>query len=138
MPFIELAAAALLAQAAAAPPTVREGGPPIRVEAPEASWDVATGQAMLRGGVLLRRGTASLRAEQARWLREITQRPDLRDAPYRVVFCHIPLRWKDESPQDYAASGFDRHSGRSRAAWHDTLVAWKAQVILSGHTHRYL
>lgn len=78
----------------------------------------------------------ALRAEQAAWLAETIRRPDLRDAPYRVVFCHIPLRWTDESPQDYANRGYDRHSGRSRAAWHDSLVAWKAQIILSGHTHQ--
>lgn len=78
----------------------------------------------------------ALRAEQARWLAETIRRPELRDAPYRLVFCHIPLRWRDESPQDYAATGFDRHSGRSRAAWHNALVEWKTQVILSGHTHQ--
>jgi len=78
----------------------------------------------------------ALREEQARWLAEVIQRPDFRDAPYRVVFCHIPLRWRDERPQDYAGTGFDRHSGRSRAAWHNSLVAWRAQVILSGHTHQ--
>jgi predicted phosphodiesterase len=78
----------------------------------------------------------ALRAEQAHWLAATIRRPELSDAPYRLVFCHIPLRWKDESSQDYAKSGFDRHSGRSRAAWHDSLVQWKAQVILSGHTHQ--
>lgn len=77
-----------------------------------------------------------LRREQAAWLAETIRRPGIADAPYRVVFCHIPLRWTDESPQDYANQGFDRHSGRSRAAWHDSLVAWKTQVIISGHTHR--
>lgn len=78
----------------------------------------------------------ALRAEQTRWLTEVIRRPELRDAPYRLVFCHIPLRWLDESRQDYATGGFDRHSGRSRAAWHDALVSWKAQAILSGHTHQ--
>ena len=77
-----------------------------------------------------------LRAEQARWLAQIIRRPEFRDAPYRLVFCHIPLRWRDERVQDYAKDGFDRHSGRSRAVWHESLVAWKAQVILSGHTHQ--
>ncbi|MBL9210439.1 MAG: metallophosphoesterase [Opitutaceae bacterium] len=77
-----------------------------------------------------------LRREQATWLTDTLRRPELRDAPYRVVFCHIPLRWVDEGPQDYAKGGFDRHSGRSRAAWHDALVAWKTQLIISGHTHR--
>lgn len=78
----------------------------------------------------------ALRAEQARWLATIIEQPEFRDAPYRLVFCHIPLRWRDESPQDYDKSGFDRHSGRSRAAWNKQLVGWKAQVILSGHTHQ--
>jgi hypothetical protein len=78
----------------------------------------------------------ALRREQAEWLAGIIREPGFRDAPYRVVFCHIPLRWLDESPQDYDATGFDRHSGRSREAWHDALVTWKAQVIVSGHTHR--
>ncbi len=79
----------------------------------------------------------ALRAEQARWLAETIRQPELRDAPYRVVFCHIPLRWTDESPQDYAAKGYDRHSGRSRAAWHDSLTAWHAQAIISGHNHTH-
>ena len=77
-----------------------------------------------------------LRQEQAAWLAETVRNPEFATAPYRVVICHIPLRGVDESPQDYDKGGFDRHSGRSRAAWHDSLVAWGAQVVLSGHTHR--
>ena len=77
----------------------------------------------------------ALRREQAEWLSEVIRRPDLASAPYRVVFCHIPLRWRDESVQDYSKTGFDRHSGRSRAAWHDALVRWKTQIVISGHTH---
>jgi len=79
----------------------------------------------------------ALRQEQAAWLAEVIRQPGFRDAPYRLVFCHIPLRWLDERPQDYAGTGFDRHSGRSRAAWHDALVAWRTQVVISGHTHRH-
>lgn len=78
----------------------------------------------------------ALRAEQARWLAEVIRRPEFRNAPYRVVFCHIPLRWKEEKRPDYANGGFDYFSGRSRDAWHGSLVAWKAQIILSGHTHQ--
>ncbi|MFF2271615.1 metallophosphoesterase family protein [Agromyces sp. NPDC058136] len=76
-----------------------------------------------------------LRAEQAEWLREATARPEIRDAPYRVVFCHIPLRWIDESPVDYDDEGYDWFSRMSRDAWHDALVAWGAQIVVSGHTH---
>ncbi len=76
-----------------------------------------------------------LRAEQAEWLREVTARPGFRDAPYRVVFCHIPLRWTEESSVDYDAGEYDQFSRRSRDAWHDALVAWGAQIVVSGHTH---
>src|SRR5690606_22921815 len=79
----------------------------------------------------------ALRREQAAWLADVIRQPMFRDAPYRVVFCHIPLRWIDESPQDYDQKGFDRHSGRSRDAWHGSLVSWNTQLIVSGHTHRH-
>ncbi len=76
-----------------------------------------------------------LRAEQAEWLRGATARPAIRDAPYKVVFCHIPLRWIDETPADYDAEGYDWFSRMSRDAWHDALVVWGAQIVVSGHTH---
>lgn len=74
--------------------------------------------------------------EQARWLDKIIQHPALRDAPYRVVFCHIPLRWTDEKQPDYDNKEWDHVSLRGRAAWHDALVRWGAQVVISGHNHR--
>jgi hypothetical protein len=77
----------------------------------------------------------ALRAEQAEWLRGVIRQPEFRDAPYRIVFCHIPLRWRDEKLPDYSKGGFDHFSERSRTAWHKSLVAWKTQLIVSGHTH---
>jgi len=76
-----------------------------------------------------------LRREQAAWLRDhVLKTPELRDAPYRVVFCHIPLRWKDE---DETGREYDNFSRRSRTLWHDALVEWGAQVVISGHTHEH-
>ncbi|MFO1498160.1 MAG: metallophosphoesterase, partial [Verrucomicrobiota bacterium] len=77
----------------------------------------------------------SLRQEQAAWLAETIARPEISGAAYRIVFCHIPLRWLDETPPDYAKAGFDHYSRRSREAWHHALVRWQAQVVISGHTH---
>lgn len=77
-----------------------------------------------------------LRREQAAWLRDhVLRTPELRYAPYRVVFCHIPLRWKDES--EAFNREYDFFSKRSRDLWHDALVQWGAQVIVSGHTHEH-
>jgi LPS-assembly protein len=65
VPLVEIVAAALLAQAAAAPGSPGTGEkPPIHVEAPEATWDAASGTATLRGGFLLTRGTLRLRAPE--------------------------------------------------------------------------
>lgn len=77
-----------------------------------------------------------LRREQAGWLEKIIAAPGFADAPYRVVFCHIPLRWKTEKSQvDYAHGEYDNFARSSRDAWHSALVKWKAQVVISGHTH---
>ncbi|QIF00252.1 metallophosphoesterase family protein [Roseimicrobium sp. ORNL1] len=76
-----------------------------------------------------------LRKEQVAWLRShVLTTPELRDAPYRVVFCHIPLRWLNESEE---GRSYDAFSRRSRDLWHDALVEWKAQVVVSGHTHEH-
>ncbi len=77
----------------------------------------------------------ALRAEQARWLDDVLQTPEMATAPFRLVFCHIPLRWKVETPPDYDKVGYDDFSLRSRNAWHAALVRWKAQAVISGHTH---
>lgn len=77
-----------------------------------------------------------LRAQQAEWMKKVIEQPEFRNAPYRVVFCHIPLRWTQEKPKDYAGGGYDDYSGFSRDAWHDVLVQWKTQIVISGHTHR--
>lgn len=83
---------------------------------------------------------APLIAEQARWLTREIEQPHLKSAPYRLVFCHIPLRWKDESTPTYdlAGKGYDRWSRRGREAWHAALVKWGAQMVISGHTHSWL
>jgi 3',5'-cyclic AMP phosphodiesterase CpdA len=78
-----------------------------------------------------------LREEQAAWLERTIARPEMASAPYRVVFCHIPLRWLEEPEHvDYAGTGFDHYARSSRDLWHDSLVEWGAQVVVSGHTHR--
>ncbi|MES2995697.1 MAG: metallophosphoesterase [Verrucomicrobiota bacterium] len=76
-----------------------------------------------------------LRKEQAEWLEQIIQRPDIKNAPYRVVFCHIPLRWIKERQADYSRGEYDHFALPSRNAWDGALRKWGAQVVISGHTH---
>lgn len=81
---------------------------------------------------------AALIREQGEWLAREIEKPHIKDAPYKVVFCHIPLRWRDEFVPDYTKGGehgFDHWSARGREAWHASLVKWSAQLVVSGHTH---
>jgi predicted phosphodiesterase len=75
--------------------------------------------------------------EQAGWLASEIKRPGIADAQYRLVFCHIPLRWRNEAQPDYAHGGFDHVSLRGRTLWHASLVRWKADMVVSGHTHEW-
>jgi hypothetical protein len=77
------------------------------------------------------------REEQAEWLSQVILQPEMARAPHKLVFCHIPLRGQKEAARvDYAGGGYDGFSRFSRDLWHDALVAWGAQVVVSGHTHR--
>ncbi len=73
-----------------------------------------------------------MRREQAAWLEQVIERPEIKSAPYRLMFCHIPLRWTHED----AKTSYDHFSKRSRNLWHHSLVKWGAQLVISGHTHR--
>jgi acid phosphatase type 7 len=69
---------------------------------------------------------AAMRKEQAAWLESVSKEPWFRDAPFRVLFCHIPLWWiRKELYQP------------SRAAWLSGLTAAGVKVVISGHTHEH-
>lgn len=88
------------------------------------------------------RGLLSLEpliAEQTRWIETITQRPDIKNAPIKIAFCHLPLRWPDDRAQEALAdtenTDYKRVHGRNQ--WHAPLVKWGVRAIISGHTHRW-
>ncbi len=76
---------------------------------------------------------AAMRERQTRWLAEVIKEPGFRQAPYRILFCHIPLFWTHESP----AEGPWNSSALCRDAWVPLLTQAGVQLIVSGHTHRH-
>ncbi len=78
---------------------------------------------------------SALRAEQGEWLRGAASRPESRDAAYKAVFCHTPLRWIDEIPADHDDGKYDWLNRMSRDAWHEALGQQGAPIIVSSHTH---
>jgi acid phosphatase type 7 len=71
---------------------------------------------------------ASFRSRQAEWLAKAIERPEIKDAPFRVLFCHIPLWWRE--PKHWGTYCLD-----GQKKWHDILVQGKIQLVMSGHTH---
>lgn len=73
----------------------------------------------------------SMQREQAVWLKAIVKEPWFRNAPHKVVFCHIPLWFTHPRNPD---AGFKGHL-HCRNLWAPTLVEAGVKLIVSGHTH---
>lgn len=73
----------------------------------------------------------AMRARQTKWLASVIEEPWFRSAPYKLLFCHIPLWWtKDEPDRAY----YNCHKP-CRDAWQDLLLKAGVQLVVSGHTH---
>jgi len=66
------------------------------------------------------------RTQQAEWLKEALQRPEYREAPYKVVVCHMPPFGGWHGEEEIARK------------FVPLLNAAGAQVMLSGHLHRHM
>lgn len=85
-------------------------------------------------------GTAAYepyREQQAEWLREAVARPEIREAPFRIALCHIPLRGEPGDNDGLTLQGYARYSGMGARLWLPTLAAAGFHAIVSGHTHRH-
>jgi predicted phosphodiesterase len=84
-------------------------------------------------------GTAAYepyRQQQATWLSQVLDRPDVRDAPFKIVACHIPLRGLDGQNDGTTLSGYASYCGFGAQLWLPILKRAGVQAILSGHMHR--
>ncbi len=72
--------------------------------------------------------------EQATWLKEEVKKPWFREAPHKILFCHIPL-WFDH-PRIPGST--ENHAKYGRPLWLPTLVEAGVKLVISGHTHDYL
>ena len=73
-----------------------------------------------------------MRKRQTIWLENIIQQPWFVSAPYKILFCHIPLWWSDEVT-DHGSYWFHKPC---REAWLPLLVKAGIQLVVSGHTHQ--
>lgn len=85
-------------------------------------------------------GTAAYepyRVRQAAWLREALARPEIASAPFKVVFCHIPLRGLPNDNDGLSLEGFAAWSGDGAKAWMPVLREAGAPLVISGHKHAW-
>lgn len=85
-------------------------------------------------------GTAAYepyRLRQAAWLREALQRPDIASAPFKVIFCHIPLQGLPGENDGLSLEGFAAWSGDGAQAWMPVLREAGVALVVSGHMHAW-
>jgi hypothetical protein len=85
-------------------------------------------------------GTAAYepyRARQAAWLREALARPEIASAPFKVAFCHIPLRGLPNQNDGLRINGFAQWSGDGARKWMPALCKAGVQLVVSGHMHAW-
>jgi predicted phosphodiesterase len=70
------------------------------------------------------------RQTQAPWLETAIQDPRFVSAPFRLLICHIALRWRDVSEKGGYCSNGDE-------LWSPILAQGKVQAVISGHTHSF-
>ena len=73
---------------------------------------------------------AHYREAQKVWLETAVMNPLFTGAPHKILFCHIPLRWK--KPEDQGAWCPD-----GDARWSPILARAGVQAVISGHTHGF-
>jgi 3',5'-cyclic AMP phosphodiesterase CpdA len=84
-------------------------------------------------------GTAAYepyRQHQATWLKRTLEQPEIKDAPFKVVVCHIPLRGRPGQNDGTTMDGYASYCGFGAQLWLPMLKQAGVRAILSGHMHQ--
>jgi len=72
-----------------------------------------------------------MQRQQAEWLKGVVKEKWFREAPHKVLFCHIPLWF---NPPRMRKNAFDG-AAYCRDLWAPTLRESGVKLVVSGHTH---
>jgi hypothetical protein len=75
-----------------------------------------------------------MQRQQAEWLKTIVTEPWFREAPHKVLFCHIPLWFNNPKSPNNSFQG----TKYCRDLWVPTLAKAGVKLVISGHTHNYV
>ena len=74
---------------------------------------------------------------QRDWLAQALKRSAIAEAPYLVVFCHIPLFGLPGHNGGDTLQGYAYYARHAQELWHPLLEQARVQMIFSGHMHQY-
>ncbi|NWK56280.1 metallophosphoesterase [Verrucomicrobiaceae bacterium N1E253] len=77
------------------------------------------------------------REAQRDWLLKVLQQNEIKNAPYLLAFCHIPLIGLEGENDGTGDTGYASYSGFGQQLWLKPLVDAGCQMLFSGHTHRH-
>ncbi len=80
-----------------------------------------------------------MRKLQAEWLEDTLNRPEIKSAPFIVVFCHIPIYSAD--PNANPGDILERWASWQRPCskyWSPLLKKHNVQAVITGHMHRLM
>ena len=75
---------------------------------------------------------------QGKWLADIMEKPEIKTAPFIVLFCHIPLF--DDSPNadpGTLETGFSSWKKLAADHWGPTMQKYGVQLAVCAHIHHY-
>ncbi len=75
-----------------------------------------------------------MQERQAQWLKKVVQEKWFREAPHKVLFCHIPIWFRHPRIRNNGFAG----ATFCRDLWLSTLVDAGVKLVVSGHTHDYV
>ena len=76
-----------------------------------------------------------MQREQTEWLKSTVKEPWFREAPFKVLFCHIPLWFIRDIFPTHQRWEFNPVC---REAWLPSLLDVGVKVVISGHTHNFV
>lgn len=83
------------------------------------------------------------RRAQSAWLEKALSRPDIAAAPFKILFCHIPLHSEPGSPEhSHDGVKIDPHdfaywSRECHDLWNPILVRHGVTLVVAAHQHKY-
>jgi acid phosphatase type 7 len=83
-------------------------------------------------------GTAAYepyRENQSIWLRGVLQQAAIKEAPFKIAVCHIPLRGLAGQTDGTTLESYARYSGFGAKLWLPQLKAAGFEALICGHTH---